>query len=341
MRCCASQLLIDGPLGGYYLSVRAPHCKECRRVCGWYTELRGVLAEVQGPLDVHDRYPDVRITTYRSIGHVPLLLFLMLDFVARTARCSLPDEATDESAKQLFETPDDLLLDLEERDFGVQLPLEARHPVLPDTTRRYAFEPREVSLYVQREAVGGNAPAGELHPDGGNLAAVHPHARVLRVPYRFEPVVREDKDDQLFQIPQVLVGVELFEAQNGIPHQLSGAVEGCVPTPVAPEHLRPQRLQVLLPRPEIRGVPGRAANGVDRRVLQEDEGVWNLIPLAQPDELPLQLPPLRVRRQAGEAANVEDRLGRALPKLHVFEVSRLRHWRCGRPPSARGHGRSS
>src|SRR5829696_8221463 len=189
MRCCASQLLIDGPLGGYYLSVRAPHCKECRRVCGWYTELRGVLAEVQGPLDVHDRYPDVRITTYRSIGHVPLLVFLTLDFVARTARCSLPDGETGESAEQLFEMPDDLLLNLEERDLGVQLPLEARHPVLPDATGRYAVEPREVGLYVQRKAVGGNAPAGELHSDGGYLAAVRPHARVLWVTPRFEPVV--------------------------------------------------------------------------------------------------------------------------------------------------------
>src|SRR5919199_4313906 len=116
------------------------------------------------------------------------------------------------------------------------------------------------------------------------------------MPDRVETVVREDEDEKLLQIPQVFVGVEFFEPQDRVPDELSRPVKGRVPAPVAPEYLRPQRLEVLLSRPEVGGVPGRASDGVDRGVLQEDESVRDLIPLAEPDELPLKLPGLSVRR---------------------------------------------
>src|SRR5215210_7122236 len=86
---------------------------------------------------------------------------------------------SDESAEQLFEPSDDLLLDLQERSLGVQLSLEARHPVLPDAAWCDPVEPREVGLDVQGEAVGGDATGGELHADGGDLVSVYPDPRVL------------------------------------------------------------------------------------------------------------------------------------------------------------------
>ena len=53
-------------------------------------------------------------------------------------------------------------------------------------------------------------------------------------------------------------------------------------------------------------------------MLKEDQGVRYLIPLAQRNQLSLQLPPFRVRRQAREPANIEARLlVRALLEFHV------------------------
>ena len=54
------------------------------------------------------------------------------------------------------------------------------------------------------------------------------------------------------------------------------------------------------------------------RVLQQDQRVWDPPSPAQPDELPLQLPTLRVRRQTGEPPYLEGRfLGRVLLQLHA------------------------
>src|ERR687893_1129934 len=231
---------------------------------------------------------------------------------------SLPGSETGESAEEPLETFDHSLLDLGQRHLcASQLAREARNPILLDAAGCEPVEPREVGGHVEGEAVGGDAPGGELHSDGGDLVLSHPHPRVCRMPPGMQPKVREDEDKKLLQVPQVLVGVELFEAQYRVSDQLPGTVKRRVPTPVAPKHLCPQRLQVLLPRPQVRSVPGRAADGVDRRVLQEDERVRDLVPLAEPDELSLQLPPLHVRRQTWETTNLEGcSLGGALLKLH-------------------------
>src|SRR5919202_4834305 len=190
---------------------------------------------------------------------------------------------TGESAKHLLETFDDLFLDLEECYVCAELAREARHPVLLDAAGCDPVEPRKVGLHVEGEAVRGDTTGRELHPDGGDLLLPHPHPRVGRMPACPETVVREDEDEKLLQIPQVLVGVERFEAQDRVPDELPRPVKGGVPAPVAPEYLRPQRLEVLLSRPEVRGVPGRATDGIDRGVLQENERVRDLIPLAKLD----------------------------------------------------------
>src|SRR5919202_2240861 len=103
---------------------------------------------------------------------------------------SLPSIRTGESAEQLLEIRDDLFLDLEERNFDTsQFASEARHPVPLDAAGRDLVEPREVGRHVEGEAVGGNAPGGELYSDSSNLAPLHPYPCVRRMPSRRQAIV--------------------------------------------------------------------------------------------------------------------------------------------------------
>src|SRR5206468_7739596 len=69
-----------------------------------------------------------------------------------------------------------------------------------------------------------------------------------------------------------------------------------IPAPVAPEHLSPQSLEILLPRPEVGGILRRTADSVNRWMLKEDQGIRYLISLAERDQFSLQLPPFRDRK---------------------------------------------
>src|ERR671916_591637 len=178
-------------------------------------------------------------------------------------------------SKLTEETPEvglDLLLYLCQRDLAAELSLQARDAELLYAAGGYAVEPGEVRVHVQGEAVGRDPARRELDADGRYLLLPHPHAGVLRVMPALEPVLGEDPDQDFFQAPQVAVRVAVLEAQDGIADDLARAVKGSVPSPVAPEHLGPERTQVLLPRPEVRPVPGRPPHRVHRRGVAEGGG---------------------------------------------------------------------
>src|SRR5918998_3330436 len=203
------------------------------------------------------------------------------------------------SVSKLTENPEevgrDLLLDLREGDVPVELLLQARDAELLYAAGGDAVEPGEVRLHVQGEAVRGDPAGGELDADGGHLLVVHPNAGVLWVVPPFEPVLGEGPDQDVFEVPQVPVRVAVLEPQDGVADDLTRPVEGRVPAPVAPEDLGPERAQVLLPRPEVGAVSGGATHSVDRRVLAQDEGVGNLVPLPLAGQVLLQIPRPRVR----------------------------------------------
>ena len=135
-------------------------------------------------------------------------------------------------------------------------------------------------------------------PDTGIFGMVPP----------FEPVVRERADYDRLQPAQVPMSVTVAQPQDGIADELSGAVERSVPSAVAPEHLRAERAQVALPRPQVRCVLRRPSHREDRQVLQEQEGVGDRVRLA---ELPscLQLPSLGVGHEARQAAHLDEDAG--------------------------------
>src|ERR687895_1802743 len=125
--------------------------------------------------------------------------------------------------------------------------------------------------------MGGDPTGRELHTDGRHLLLPHPHARVLRVVPAHDPVVPEHPDDDTFQLAEVSVGVVILQAQDRVTYDLAGTVEGCVPSPIAPEHLCPERAQVLLTGSQVRRVLCRTTHRVDRRMLAQHEGVRYLV----------------------------------------------------------------
>ena len=105
-----------------------------------------------------------------------------------------------------------------------------------------------------------------------------------------EPLVSERADETLPQQAQRTVRVGVAQPQNRLADDLPWPVKRRIPAPVAPEYLRPESTQILLPRPEVRSVSGGAAHRIDRWVLEEHKGVGDPVHLAQPHQLSLQLP---------------------------------------------------
>src|SRR5215217_4159992 len=192
---------------------------------------------------------------------------------------------------------DDLRFDFGEGDCMVEFPAQARYAELLYATRCDAVEPAQVCLHVQGEAVGGDPTRRELHTDGGDLVLPYPHAGVLRMVPAFEPVVRENPDDHAFECAEVGVGVADFEAQDRVPYYLTRTMEGRVPSPIAPENLGPQGPEVLFSGAKVPRVLRRSSYRVDRWVLAQDEGVWDLLVLPEPHEVLLEIPGFRVRCQ--------------------------------------------
>ena len=115
-------------------------------------------------------------------------------------------------------------------------------------------EPIEVARHVEREAVHGDG-AGGLHPDGGHLALRGPDTGVTRLRPGFDAEVGQGADEHLLQAAHVghHVGA-LPQVDDGVAHQLAGAVEGDVAPPVDPQDLGPQAGQVLRGSQDVGGV---------------------------------------------------------------------------------------
>src|SRR5919205_132164 len=121
-----------------------------------------------------------------------------------------------------------------------QLALEAGYAVTLDAARRNAVEPGEVCGDVEGKAMGGDPTRRKLHADSCDLPLPDPHPRVVWMMPALEPVIGERADEDRPQPPQVTVRVTVAQQQDRISDELSGTVEGRIPAPVAPEHLRPE-----------------------------------------------------------------------------------------------------
>src|SRR5439155_9594557 len=221
---------------------------------------------------------------------------------------------------------------------------------------------REIRGDVQREPVPGD-PLLHVNPDARDLARPpsRPHTGVAWLPLGGDTQRRQGLDQRLLECAEVPVEVlpVAGQVEDGVADELAGAVERDVAAPLDLEHLEPS-LPLPLVRPEQVCVVGVAAQGYDRRVLEQQQQIVRHLPLdpcLRQGALPLER--LDVRDDAG-LYDLEDTPGHVrhpdltpVPPLHHVErgpggevaipVSpsgrpsrRARGWRAPTPAGPRG-----
>src|SRR6185503_11374132 len=116
---------------------------------------------------------------------------------------------------------------------GATLASDRRHLHAIDATRRDPGEAMEIGRHVERESMPAH-PAPDRNPDGGNLPpSGDPYAW-----QRTHSITRNTKclyriDDHLLELADIPPHVLTMssEVQDGIPHELSGAVVRHLPSP--------------------------------------------------------------------------------------------------------------
>src|SRR5512140_3034511 len=110
-------------------------------------------------------------------------------------------------------------------------------------------------------------PASDPDADRRQLPFLGPDTGPPRDPPRLHPEVAGDGDEQFFEEAEVAMEIATPSAQvdDGIPDQLPRPVPGYVPPTVDP-HRFYGRVE------NIRSIPA-AADGIDRRMLQQEQGL--------------------------------------------------------------------
>ena len=141
----------------------------------------------------------------------------------------------------------------------------------------------------------GGDPAGDSHPDGGQLLGAHPDSRQPLHPARLDSEFGDGGDEDLFDLPEEEVQIPegRREQKDGVAHQLARAVVGHVPSASRLEHLHSPSGQILPPGEEVIGI-GSPPQGHHGRVFEQEEGVLPRTLLAARDQRLLKGEPLRV-----------------------------------------------
>ncbi len=150
-----------------------------------------------------------------------------------TAVVVAPDATAEDGAKLIGEAPRRLL----QRHGPPQQPLHRGDAAAGDAAGDDAPEPLQVHADVERQAVAGHPAAArpslraaDPHADGGDLLACHPDAGEPRLPPALDPVAAQGAEDDLLEAAHVVDDAQAGGAQvdDGIGHELAGAVEGDV-----------------------------------------------------------------------------------------------------------------
>src|SRR5688572_20113137 len=151
-------------------------------------------------------------------------------------------------------------------------------------------------------------PVPSMHADRRDLACMRPHAGVAAVATCLDAHLAECHDERfldLAQVPVQVLAVSL-EVEDGVAHQLSGAVEGDVAAALDFVHLDAARAKPFGRGDDVR-LLRRATEGDDRRMLEQQQDVFVDLPGdAAACEIALELQGDRV----GDGAELRDQ------KLH-------------------------
>jgi len=132
------------------------------------------------------------------------------------------------------------------RDVRVQLLGDTGDALALDAARHNVFEPREIGVAVEREAVRGDVTAA-VNADGTDLAIVDPDAGVRR---RFRPDTKlgAHADHHALHLAHVPshAGAKLLQIQHRIGDQLAGAMESDQTAAIRPPEFRAETPQLSL-----------------------------------------------------------------------------------------------
>jgi len=116
----------------------------------------------------------------------------------------------------------------------------------------------------------------DMYPDGTDFMVAHPDAGISGDTVATDAEGEEQFQDNLFQFLDIFPHAEVIfsEVYNGVAHQLPRAVIGGAAAPVGAKDGNATFGQYLRRRYDV-FIPPEPPDGKHRRVLQEQQTVWN------------------------------------------------------------------
>ncbi len=157
--------------------------------------------------------------------------------------------------------------DIAHADLPAALLRDARHLDTDDAARRDRGKRCEIAADVEREAVHAD-PAAHADADRGDLLPPDPYARLPRAASGGDAIIGEQRDEHVFEAAEVTVQILSAHAQveDRVADQLARSVIGGLPTAVRLHHGVGECAGIAQA-----GLIGRAADGVDRFVLEQQQ----------------------------------------------------------------------
>jgi hypothetical protein len=159
---------------------------------------------------------------------------------------------------------------------------------------------------VKGEAVHGD-PFAHADSKGGDFSVVDPDPGQAIPASCADPKIGEGEDEGFFQGPEI--GVEvlpvIFEIENGVADELTRAVIGRLP-PAIDFYNRMRKGGGIAEG----GLIANAPDGVDRGMLEKEQGVTDLTRASGGGEFLLACKSVLIRDRGSKPANVHERRGR-------------------------------
>ena len=159
-----------------------------------------------------------------------------------------------------------------------------------DAARHDESEMAEVRPVVKRESVTGH-PARDSNPNGGKFFLTDPNSGQAVNSPTGNPVIRRDPNDHFLEVSNVTVHIASigFEVDDWVTDDLPGPVIGDIAATPGLEHFDAARRERFRRRQDVRtSTIAPDAQGQNRRVLDQQQDIWNAIRATLFDESALQ-----------------------------------------------------
>jgi hypothetical protein len=200
----------------------------------------------------------------------------------------------DGTPKHMAELLNELRLDFLKRDLPAKKSLKRSNSFMKYTTRNDTIKVVQIGVDVQCKPMHRN-PAAYFDADSRYFFPFDPNAGKAFFALRFNAVLQQRLDDDLFQTPEIAmdIGKVVVEIQNRIADDLTGPVVGYITTPINMKNLNTATPEFFLTSKKMVWV-SPFSNRVHVLMLGQKENISHGPRLTELKELSLQLPGLRV-----------------------------------------------